>query len=126
MAHAGEHLSGFRPRFRQPSPANPFDPVPCMTAEQTNEPSRDVSTRPRAPASQPPLEAHPLDIMHYYDSLLENAIDGDNVVEFPHALSVLGEALAARFTLEDELILLAFDNNLHASANDEAIVARPA
>lgn len=74
----------------------------------------------------PQLEANTLQIMEYYDSSLENAIDHDNVIEFQQALSGIGEALAARFTLEDELVLLAFDNHLHASANDDAVVARPA
>lgn len=74
----------------------------------------------------PLLEANTQQLMEYYDSSLENAIDHDNCIEFQQALSGIGEALAARFALEDELVLLAFDHNLHASANDEAIVARPA
>ncbi|WP_342322693.1 sigma D regulator [Kosakonia sp. BYX6] len=74
----------------------------------------------------PQLEANTLEIMKYYDSSLENAIDDDNCLEFQQALSGIGEALAARFTLEDKLIVLAFDNNLHESANDESGMARPA
>ncbi|MGO1309332.1 MAG: Rsd/AlgQ family anti-sigma factor, partial [Kluyvera intermedia] len=38
----------------------------------------------------------------------ENAIDQDNVSEFQQALSDIGEALEARFRLEDQLIMLAF------------------
>lgn len=74
----------------------------------------------------PMLEANTVEIMNYYDSSLENAIDDDNCLEFQQALSDIGEALAARFTLEDKLIVLAFDNNLKESANDESDIARPA
>ncbi|NUL39762.1 sigma D regulator [Kosakonia sacchari] len=74
----------------------------------------------------PMLEANTVEIMNYYDSSLENAIDDDNCLEFQQALSDIGEALAARFTLEDKLIVLAFDNNIKESANDESSVARPA
>ena len=74
----------------------------------------------------PMLEANTVEIMNYYDSSLENAIDDDNCLEFQQALSDIGEALAARFTLEDKLIVLAFDNNIKESANDESGVARPA
>ena len=45
-------------------------------------------------------------------------------MEFQQALSDIGEALAARFTLEDQLITLAFDNHLSESANDETGMAR--
>jgi regulator of sigma D len=62
--------------------------------------------------------------MDYYDSTLENAIDHDNYLEFQQALSDLGEALEARFTLEDTLIALALDNNLNTSNEDS--IARPA
>lgn len=83
---------------------------------------------PLSPATKiyPQLEANTLQIMEYYDSSLENAINHDNCIEFQQALSGIGEALAARFALEDELILLAFDNNLDGSANNEVWVARPA
>ena len=74
----------------------------------------------------PMLEANTVEIMNYYDSSLENAIDDDNCLEFQQALSDIGEALAARFTLEDKLIVLTFDNNIKESANDERGVARPA
>ena len=74
----------------------------------------------------PLLEANTNEIMKYYDSSLENAIDDDNCLEFQQALSGIGEALAARFMLEDKLIMLAFDNNLKESANDESGIARPA
>ncbi|KIS45534.1 regulator of sigma D [Kosakonia sacchari] len=74
----------------------------------------------------PQLEANTVELMNYYDSSLENAIDDDNCLEFQQALSDIGEALAARFMLEDKLIVLAFDNDLNVSANDESGMARPA
>ncbi|XTZ38206.1 sigma D regulator [Salmonella enterica] len=74
----------------------------------------------------PLLEANTNEIMNYYDSSLENSIDDDNCLEFQKALSAIGEAIAARFTLEDQLIVLAFDNNLSESANDDTGMARPA
>ena len=74
----------------------------------------------------PQLEANTQQIMSYYDSNLENAIDDDNCLEFQEALSGIGEALAARFTLEDQLIVMAFDFNLADSANDDSNIARPA
>ena len=70
------------------------------------------------------LEANTQQIMDYYDSTLENAIDHDNYLEFQQALSDLGEALEERFTLEDKLIALVLDNNLNISTSDN--VARPA
>ncbi|MGC4123503.1 sigma D regulator [Enterobacter sp.] len=72
----------------------------------------------------PLLEANTQQIMDYYDSTLENAIDHDNYLEFQQALSDLGEALEERFTLEDKLIALALDNNLNISSEDN--IARPA
>ncbi|VYU69785.1 Rsd/AlgQ family anti-sigma factor [Metakosakonia massiliensis] len=85
-------------------------------------------TSPLFAATQiyPLLEANTVEIMKYYDSSLEQSIDDDNCLEFQEALSAIGEALAARFTLEDKLIVLAFDNNLNESANDESDMARPA
>jgi len=74
----------------------------------------------------PQLEANTVEIMKHYDSSLEQSIDDDNCLEFQQALSDIGEALAARFTLEDQLITLAFDNHLSESANDETGMARPA
>ncbi len=85
-------------------------------------------TSPLLAATQlyPQLEANTVELMNYYDSSLENAIDDDNCLEFQHALSDIGEALAARFMLEDKLIVLAYDNDLNVSANDESGMARPA
>ena len=57
----------------------------------------------------PLLEANTQQIMDYYDSSLETAIDHDNFLEFQSVLSDLGEALEARFVLEDKLIMLVFD-----------------
>jgi len=83
-------------------------------------------TAPYLTASRlyPLLESNTQQIMDYYDSTLENAIDRDNYQEFQQALSDLGEALEARFTLEDKLINLVLDNNLNVSNEDN--VARPA
>ncbi|MCS5452668.1 sigma D regulator [Enterobacter huaxiensis] len=72
----------------------------------------------------PLLEGNTQQIMDYYDSTLENAIDHDNYLEFQHALSDLGEALEERFTLEDKLIALALDNDLNIRSEEN--VAPPA
>ena len=83
-------------------------------------------TTPYLAASKlyPLLEANTQQIMDYYDSTLENAIDHDNYLEFQQALSDLGEALEERFTLEDKLIALVLDNGLDVSNEDN--IARPA
>ncbi|PAN76135.1 Rsd/AlgQ family anti-sigma factor [Enterobacter cloacae] len=79
-------------------------------------------TTPYLAASKlyPLLEANTQQIMDYYDSTLENAIDHDNYLEFQQALSDLGEALEERFTLEDKLISLVLD------ASPEDNIMRPA
>ncbi|WP_447862985.1 sigma D regulator [Enterobacter ludwigii] len=83
-------------------------------------------TSPYLTASKlyPLLEANTQQIMNYYDSTLENAIDHDNYLEFQQALSDLGEALEERFSLEDKLIALVLDNDSKASNEDN--IARPA
>ncbi|BBV79541.1 regulator of sigma D [Enterobacter kobei] len=83
-------------------------------------------TTPYLAASKlyPLLEANTQQIMDYYDSTLENAIDHDNYLEFQQAFSDLGEALEERFTLEDRLIALVLDNGLDVSNEDN--IARPA
>ena len=63
----------------------------------------------RAAKIWPQLEANTQQIMDYYDSSLETAIDHDNYLEFQQVLSDIGEALEARFVLEDKLILLVLD-----------------
>ena len=73
----------------------------------------------------PKLKSNTQEIMTIYDSTLEQAIDDENYMEFQQALSALGEALAARFTLEDKLITLALDSAF-GSASDENHIARPA
>jgi regulator of sigma D len=85
-------------------------------------------TSPLLAATQiyPQLEANTQQIMNFYDTNLENAVDDDNVLEFQQALSGIGEALEVRFSLEDKLIELAYDNNLHSSVNDTGSLARPA
>ncbi|WP_409311454.1 sigma D regulator [Pectobacterium sp. B1J-3] len=56
------------------------------------------------------LQTNTQQIMTFYDSSLVTAIDHDNCLEFQQALSHVGEALAERFTLEDKMIRLVFDN----------------
>ena len=79
-------------------------------------------TTPYLAASKlyPLLEANTQQIMDYYDSTLENAIDHDNYLEFQQALSALGAALEERFTLEDKLLRLVLD------ASPEDNIMRPA
>ncbi|NKG33184.1 sigma D regulator [Erwinia rhapontici] len=75
----------------------------------------------------PSLKANTDQIMEIYDSHLETAIDDDNCVEFQRALSVVGEALEARFTLEDKFIKLALEkNDDNQSAANSCSLARPA
>ncbi|MFS2224389.1 sigma D regulator [Pantoea sp. B65] len=84
---------------------------------------------PSLAASQiyPALQANTEQIMNYYDTHLETAIDDDNYLLFQQALSGVGEALETRFTLEDRLIQLAYDDQARALpvANDHNLV-RPA
>lgn len=82
-----------------------------------------------APAANPvwaQLEANTEQIMAYYDTHLENAIDHDDYLEFQQALSEIGEALASRFTLEDKLIVLVLEKGLRSGVNDTDTFARPA
>lgn len=72
------------------------------------------------------LEANTEQIMAYYDTHLENAIDHDDYLEFQQALSEIGETLASRFTLEDRLIVLTLEKGLHGGANNTNTFARPA
>ncbi|RLM27464.1 anti-RNA polymerase sigma 70 factor [Brenneria alni] len=48
-------------------------------------------------------------IMAAYDGYLAATIDHDNCIEFQQALSSVGENLAERFSLEDQVIRLIFD-----------------
>ena len=66
----------------------------------------------------PQLEANTQQMMDYYDTCLENAIDHDNYLEFQQALSDIGESLEARFALEDKLIALAVAHNLSNDVRD--------
>ena len=77
-------------------------------------------TTPYLAASKlcPLLEANTQLIMDYYDSALENAIDHDNYLEFQQALSDIGEALEARFALEDSLIALAVAHSRKDNVSD--------
>jgi regulator of sigma D len=65
--------------------------------------------------------------MQLYDGHLQQAINDDNCVDFQQSLSQVGEVLESRFTLEDKLVQLAWDNQLARPpvAND-SIIARPA
>ncbi|MDY4336274.1 sigma D regulator [Pectobacterium brasiliense] len=56
------------------------------------------------------LQNNTQQIMTFYDSHLAAAIDHDNCLEFQQALSQVGEALEERFTLEDRMIQLVYDN----------------
>ncbi|AUX74121.1 Rsd/AlgQ family anti-sigma factor [Erwinia pyrifoliae] len=75
----------------------------------------------------PSLQENTAQIMQLYDTHFEAAIDHGNDLHFQHALSVVGEALEARFTLEDKFIQLALKKNagLQTAANDPSL-ARPA
>ena len=66
----------------------------------------------------PQLEANTQQMMDYYDTCLENAIDHDNYLEFQQALSDIGESLEARFALEDKLIALAVAHHLNDEVRD--------
>lgn len=73
------------------------------------------------------LQANTDQIMEYYDTHFETAIDDENCLAFQQALSEVGEALEARFTLEDRLILLAYNQPLpSASRPSENTLVRPA
>ena len=73
----------------------------------------------------PQLNSNTQQIMDIYDTSLGQAIDDDNCMEFQQAFSSLGEALAARFTLEDKLIALALDSAF-GNTNDENPVVHSA
>ena len=55
----------------------------------------------------PKLQANTEAIMAFHDRYTEVDIDQDVCVELNQALSDIGEALASRFALEDQLIQLA-------------------
>ncbi|MEQ9889440.1 sigma D regulator [Pectobacterium zantedeschiae] len=56
------------------------------------------------------LQNNTQQIMTFYDNHLATAIDHDNCLEFQQALSSVGETLEERFTLEDNMIRLVYDN----------------
>ena len=66
----------------------------------------------------PQLEANTQQMMDYYDTCLENAIDHDNYLEFQQALSDIGESLEARFALEDKLLALVVAHDRKDSVGD--------
>jgi regulator of sigma D len=76
----------------------------------------------------PALELNTEAIMAFHDSYTETDITDDNAFAFHYALSDIGEALDARFVLEDQLITLAFEPSqdvLPPVANDQ-VLERPA
>ncbi|WP_410012660.1 sigma D regulator [Sodalis sp. C49] len=73
-------------------------------ADDTSSSKRIISTQ-----LYPALQENTKQIMAFYDSQLETAIDHDNCMEFQQALSGVGEALATRFALEDKLIQQALE-----------------
>lgn len=73
-------------------------------AEDTSNSKIVISTQ-----LYPALQENTRQIMSFYDSQLETAIDDDNCMEFQQALSGVGEALATRFALEDKLIALVLE-----------------
>lgn len=75
----------------------------------------------------PSLQENTAQIMQLYDTHFETAIDHNSDRGFQQALSVVGEALESRFTLEDKFIQLALKKNagLQPAANDTSL-ARPA
>lgn len=76
----------------------------------------------------PALELNTEAIMAFHDSYTENDIDDENAFAFHYALSDIGEALDARFQLEDQLIILAFepDEDKAKTSANEAHFAKPA
>lgn len=85
-------------------------------------------TSPLLAATQiyPSLEANTEQLMKLYDGHLQQAIDDDNYVAFQNALSEVGEALEGRFTLEDKLIQMAWDNHVTPPVANDSEIARPA
>ncbi|QQN33743.1 MULTISPECIES: Rsd/AlgQ family anti-sigma factor [Rahnella] len=76
----------------------------------------------------PALELNTEAIMAFHDSYTETDINDDNAFAFHYALSDIGEALDARFQLEDQLIIMAFEpapESVPPSEN-EPDLARPA
>ncbi|XBS69999.1 sigma D regulator [Acerihabitans sp. KWT182] len=64
---------------------------------------------PLIPQIYQALQDNTQQIMSFYDTQFENAVDHDNCMEFQEALSGVGEALATRFSLEDSLIQKALE-----------------
>ena len=65
----------------------------------------------------PFLQANTEQIMQIYDTHLENAIGANSYQKLQYALSMVGEALAERFVLEDKFIKLVLEK---AAANQTA------
>ncbi|EKN3348111.1 sigma D regulator [Yersinia ruckeri] len=58
----------------------------------------------------PALNNNTQTIMAFHDRYTDNEVDQDSCLEFHQALSDIGEALDARFTLEDQLLQLATES----------------
>ncbi len=76
----------------------------------------------------PALELNTEAIMAFHDSYTDNDIDDENAFAFHYALSDIGEALDARFILEDQLIMMAFEQetDLLLPTESATVLARPA
>ncbi|ANI29550.1 regulator of sigma D [Yersinia entomophaga] len=74
-------------------------------AEGASSPKMALATK-----FYPALKDNTQTIMAFHDRYTDNEIDQDSCFEFHQALSDIGEALDARFTLEDKLIQLAAES----------------
>lgn len=76
----------------------------------------------------PKLQANTETIMMFHDRYTEVELDQDVCLELNQALSDIGEALASRFTLEDQLIQLATETwqQSRTSATDSKALENPA
>lgn len=83
--------------------------------EGSNSPKMALATQ-----FYPKLQDNTETIMAFYDRYTEVDIDQDVCTEFHQALSDIGEALAARFSLEDQLIQLAAETWQQGQPEDSA------
>ncbi|CAK9887043.1 MAG: Regulator of sigma D [Candidatus Erwinia impunctatus] len=76
----------------------------------------------------PALQVNTNDIMQTYDNHLEPSLTSSPSEGLHLALSSVGEALEARFSLEDKFIQFVLDKNqsVQIAANDSTLATRPA
>lgn len=74
----------------------------------------------------PLLQQNTHQLMSYHDVYLSNPEGREQALSFQQVLSDITETLAARFALEDQLIMLAYSNNLGVSAEAANEFRRPA